>query len=221
MKSQSKDARSRSQPRDTLPGRTDSPGVDQLLDISPLDDGDLILDNALGMPDTEIANLEDLDLLDADIDFADFLLSSQMDNDKTVPVPSTMDSSPLGLQHLTHSNNQLSLTIPSSLPVYSPRSLVQRPKIKAGTQRIANLMFHTLKSFPQMMLRPDTLPPFIHPAWVSEGVFDTDHLEPLNNCISLVHMVNSRVRGSRKLFWRNVRMECERLCEEVCLISMI
>jgi hypothetical protein len=30
-----------------------------------------------------------------------------------------------------------------------------------------------------------------------------------------VHMISSGVQGSRKLFWKNVRMECERLCEEV------
>ncbi|KAJ5833633.1 hypothetical protein N7474_001944 [Penicillium riverlandense] len=39
-------------------------------------------------------------------------------------------------------------------------------------------------------------------------------MEPLSNCISLVHMISSGTRGSRKLFWRNVRMECERLCSE-------
>lgn len=170
------------------------------------------------MPDTELDNLEGLDLLNPDINFADFLLTSQTDDDKTVPSTPIMDWSPFDSRRLTHSSNELSLSIPLSLPTYTPRSLIQRPNIKAGTQRIANLMFHTLKSYPQMMLRPNTLPPFIHSAWMSDGVFDKDHLEPLNNCISLVHMVNSRVRGSRKLFWRNVRMECERLCEEVCLM---
>ncbi|KAJ6086544.1 hypothetical protein N7467_005458 [Penicillium canescens] len=39
-------------------------------------------------------------------------------------------------------------------------------------------------------------------------------MEPLDNCINLVHMISGGMRGSRKLFWRNVRMECERLCAE-------
>ena len=32
-------------------------------------------------------------------------------------------------------------------------------------------------------------------------------MEPLNNCISLVHMISGGVRGSRKLFWKVVRLE--------------
>ncbi|KAI5360705.1 hypothetical protein Slin15195_G086210 [Septoria linicola] len=35
-------------------------------------------------------------------------------------------------------------------------------------------------------------------------------MEPLANCISLVHMIGSP-KGSRKLLWRNVRLECERM----------
>ncbi|RAO73580.1 uncharacterized protein BHQ10_009592 [Talaromyces amestolkiae] len=162
---------------------------------SPINDADFALDNTLAMSNTELANLEGLDLLNPDIDFADFLTTSQTDDGKIISSSPIMEMAP-DPQRLTHSSNELSLSIPLSLPTYTPRSLIQRPKVKPGTGRIANLMFHTLKSYPQMMLRPDTLPPFIHPAWV------------------LVHMVSSRVWGSRKLFWRNVRMECERLCEE-------
>lgn len=194
-------------------------GVGRNLETNPSDDN-FIFNNTLAIPDTELANLEDLDLLDADINFADFLLSSQINDGISTPSIPMMDWSSVGSQNLSsHSNNQLSISIPLSLPTYT-RTLIQRPKVKAETQRIANLMFHTLKSYPQMMLRSDALPPFIHPAWVSESLFDNDHMEPLNNCISLVHMVNSHVRGSRKLFWLNVRMECERLCEEVRLISI-
>ncbi|KAK4125685.1 hypothetical protein N657DRAFT_568401 [Parathielavia appendiculata] len=66
-----------------------------------------------------------------------------------------------------------------------------------------------------MMLRHTTLPPFIHPRLLFSPIADNDDdLEPLHNCISLMHMLNSRVAGSRKLFWRNVRMECERFCAE-------
>ncbi|KAI8942366.1 hypothetical protein NX059_000441 [Plenodomus lindquistii] len=97
-------------------------------------------------------------------------------------------------------------------PVPSPnvRSMVQRPKIHAGADRAASLIFFTLKSYP-LMLRQNTLPPFIHPSYVSftdEGTTT----EPLENCITLMHMMASGVKGSRKLFWRNVRQECERIC---------
>ena len=102
-------------------------------------------------------------------------------------------------------------------PTYTLRSLIQRPRTEMGTQRTANLILHTLKSYPLMMVRRNALPPFIHPHFAASahGIENNDDMEPLNNCISLMHMIGSGVRGSRKLFWRNVRMECERLCQEV------
>jgi hypothetical protein len=99
-------------------------------------------------------------------------------------------------------------------PVPNPniRTLVQRPRMHPGADRTASLLFYTLKSYP-VMLRHNTLPPFIHPSYVSftdEGTTT----EPLENCITLMHMMASRVQGSRKLFWRNVRQECERICDQ-------
>ncbi|KAJ5731961.1 hypothetical protein N7493_003442 [Penicillium malachiteum] len=44
-------------------------------------------------------------------------------------------------------------------------------------------------------------------------------MEALDNCISLVYMMNSGTNGSHKLFWRNVRMECARLCSEAWKLS--
>ncbi|KAJ5674975.1 uncharacterized protein N7477_004909 [Penicillium maclennaniae] len=39
-------------------------------------------------------------------------------------------------------------------------------------------------------------------------------MEPLDNCLNLVHMISSGMKGSRKLFWSNVGVECGRLrCE--------
>jgi hypothetical protein len=91
------------------------------------------------------------------------------------------------------------------------RSLMQRPRIHPGADRTASLLFYTLKSYP-VMLRHNTLPPFIHPSYVSFTEEGTT-TEPLENCIALMHMMASGVQGSRKLFWRNVRQECERICD--------
>ncbi|KAI0111123.1 hypothetical protein GGR51DRAFT_508952 [Nemania sp. FL0031] len=93
------------------------------------------------------------------------------------------------------------------------RTLVRRPKMQAGAQRISNLILHTLKSYPLMIPHYNTLPPFIHPITVASDVEDP-HMEPLTNCLSLTHMIKSRAQGSRKLFWKNVRLECERLSNE-------
>jgi hypothetical protein len=94
-------------------------------------------------------------------------------------------------------------------------SLVQRPKTGPKTQRTATLILKTLKSYPLMLLQPDSLPPFVHPRMIASAGAENDNMEPLNNCISLLHMVRSGVPGNRKLFWRNVRMECERFYQEV------
>ena len=95
-------------------------------------------------------------------------------------------------------------------PKSNPRNLGSRSDSRPGAQRTITLILHTLKSYLLTMLRNNSLPPFIHPTSTS-AAFD---MEPLDNCINLVHMVSSGIKGSRKLFWRNVRIECERLrCE--------
>ena len=68
-----------------------------------------------------------------------------------------------------------------------------------------------------MLLRHNTLPPFIHPQFTGQNV-ENDQMESLENCISLVRMIGNGSRSSRKLFWKNVRMECERLYRDVSLL---
>ncbi|KAH7323643.1 hypothetical protein BKA65DRAFT_72282 [Rhexocercosporidium sp. MPI-PUGE-AT-0058] len=150
--------------------------------------------------------------------FAD-LLNAQVLGD-TIQYPTSEPPAPTprltpGSTQTSQAQQPPSMThtsIPAS-PTSSIRSLALRPKVHTGTQRIANLLLHNLKSFPLMMLRHGTLPPFIHPSLISSEV-DSSRMEPLTNCISLMHMISSRIQGSRKLFWRNVRLECERLCAE-------
>jgi hypothetical protein len=73
-----------------------------------------------------------------------------------------------------------------------------------------------MKAYPLMISRHNKLPPFIHPHLTAAGI-GSDDTEPMNNCTSLLHMISAQVQGSRKLFWRNVRTECERFCVEVFL----
>ena len=173
---------------------------------------DLLLDPALDISDPVFADLEGA-YFDPDIDFADSL-NPQM-NDEGVQYNSLELSTPS-----TNPTNQVQQAIQSpnisipAMPTYTIRSFNQRPKLKPTPQRISNLIFHSLKSYYLMMMHDQTLPPFIHPSLVSSDVENND-MEPLTNCISLVHMLSSRLHGSRKLFWKNVRIECERLRAEV------
>ncbi|KAI0817828.1 hypothetical protein GGR55DRAFT_622117 [Xylaria sp. FL0064] len=182
----------------------ESPLVTRTQDVDNLDD-------MLNASVADLSNLGDGDIEwdNMNISFADFL-NTQI-TDASASSSSLMNSTPLNHQ-ATPTQQHLSpprLSIPIT-PTSGVRSLLRRPRMPAGAQRTANLILHTLKSYPFMMLRHNTLPPFIHPATVSSGVGDS-YMEPLTNCISLVHMMASGVQGSRKLFWQNVRTECERL----------
>ena len=206
--------------RKTVPASgADFPSL-ELREQATIDD-DAIFDSTLVTADPEIANLdaEHFDWNDPGIDFAEFL--NPEPNDETVQYPSSGPPSLIShsipstdqtvlVQQATSSSNVSIPTVPS----YTIRSLVHRPRVNTVTQRIANLILRTLKSYPLMMLRHNALPPFIHPKFISSD-FKNNQMEPLTNCISLVHMISHGIQGSRKLFWKNVRLECERLCEQV------
>lgn len=157
---------------------------------------------------------------DPDVDFGLFLNSPTYDTSSQFPssgplylaqnpTPSTIQI--FDMQRCGYSPRDSIPTVPST----KVRSLNLRPETRTGPQRIANLILHTLKSYPVMMVRHKTLPPFIHPQMLPSDI-ETNDMEPLNNCISLVHMLSSGVRGCRKLFWKSVRSECEQLNGEVC-----
>ncbi|OIW22668.1 hypothetical protein CONLIGDRAFT_719727 [Coniochaeta ligniaria NRRL 30616] len=179
------------------------------------------LENELSTPVHDLSVAGDIHLPwdDISITFAEFLNDPM--NEYLVPCPSPSLSDMVRNNHnpFTDQTPSLQDTCPSptltipAVPNDNVRLLIQRPKTNAGTLSIASLVFQTLKSYPLMMSRHDTLPPFIHPRVMSSGI-DRNYLEPLNNCASLGHMLGAEVQGGRKLFWKVVRMECERLCEE-------
>jgi hypothetical protein len=182
---------------------------------------DTILDNSLILSEPDIADIggESLDWNDQDFDFEEFL--NPQSNDEPMQDRSTTSSSTI--QHLTPPIHQIDtsylqrFSINCSLPavpISAVRALIQRPRLETGARRISNLILHTMKSYALMMLRDGNLPPFIHPHLISSHA-DDDFMEPLANGISLVHMISTGLKGSRKLFWRNVRLECERLHAEV------
>jgi hypothetical protein len=127
-------------------------------------------------------------------------------------VPSTIGATLSSLPEL----EQLPVFPAISFPMQptSTRLLVQRQRTKPGFQKASMLIHHTLRSYPLMMRQNNTLPPFIHPVLLQANIENND-MEALHNCISLLHMLNSGMQYSRKLFWRNVRQECERLCQIV------
>jgi len=182
--------------------------------------GNTILTGPLDIPALDVTDLggeytwewDDSNLVSADF--------SEMGTNEHCPSPCSSPFVPL----MTPSSDRTSweqrrlspsgLSIPM-MPTSAVRSLIRRPRLHANAQRVSSLILHTLKSYPLMMMRHETLPPFIHPGPILSDIAN-HHMEPLTNCMNLSHVINSGVQGSRKLFWRNVRLECERLLHEVC-----
>jgi hypothetical protein len=184
-------------------------------------DGTITSDSAFVISNPEFGDFGggDLDWDDLNIDFLDFSNAPMYNNALQYPASASSSLTPHSTRLIdpTIQTRQVASSYNASiptLPTHNSRLFIQRPKMRTGAQRTATLMFHTLKSYPHLMLRHNSLPSFIHPSSISPNVNNND-MEPLTNCISLVHMIGSGIPGSRKLFWRNVRQECEHVCEEV------
>lgn len=179
----------------------------------------VLLDPALEIPSPGLTGLAN-ELFDLNIDFTDFSsLSSNLEG----AWYDSLDSSNLArhspspndaTQRMQQAANPSIDLIFHSPSTYDVRSFNPRARSSTGTHRTSNLILHTLKSYPMMILRDQTLPPFIHPHLVSNEVEYKD-MEPLSNCVNLIHMLSSGFSGSRKLFWKNVRMDCESLYTNV------
>lgn len=181
-------------------------------------------DISLDVPSTAIQDEtnESSDWGDPDINFSDFLnspvLAADMGDDPATKGHSLVRHSPPSPSTTIHIPNLvmpagLSFSIPPA-PTNFTRSLVLKSKARPGSHRVVTLILNTLRSYPQMMLRDGTLPPYIHGHSVSSDL-NGDDMESLRNCISLVQMISHEVLGNRKLFWKNVRLECERMSTEV------
>lgn len=159
-------------------------------------------DGLIANPDILSIDTQDIDWMDPNFDFAD-LLNSQASDETEIFLSE-------------QAQRTTSFPFLSILPAPSDaiRMLNHRPRIDAAAQRIATLILHVLKSYPRMMLHQNTLPPFIHP-WMIKSNAENNEMESLTNCISLVRMISIGAHASRKLFWKNVSQECERLCEDV------
>jgi hypothetical protein len=93
------------------------------------------------------------------------------------------------------------------------RSFTQRPAIKSGASTTYMLMLRLLTSYSIMLRDPKSPPPFIHPSFLSDTENKT--MESLTTCASLVQMLDSGGIASKRLLWKNIRLECERLQVQV------
>ncbi|RBA22372.1 hypothetical protein FPRO05_00719 [Fusarium proliferatum] len=71
-----------------------------------------------------------------------------------------------------------------------------------------------LYAYPQMMLRRQTFPPFIHPHWHLKTLPET-----LGNCMSLCQLFAARTPETQSFLWRMVAAEEERFREKLHTFS--
>jgi hypothetical protein len=65
-----------------------------------------------------------------------------------------------------------------------------------------------LRAFPQMMLRRETLPPFIHGHWYRPMSATESALpEPLVNCMGVAQVFASHNPDTRPFLWRMIQSE--------------
>ncbi|KAK2752568.1 hypothetical protein FQN55_006681 [Onygenales sp. PD_40] len=118
-------------------------------------------------------------------------------------------------------------TLDWSNPAFSTSDLAIHPKRPSTSylsyiaihdptaQRNASYILQMIRSFPQMMLRKATFPPFIH----SQGFGNTNHPErslpePIGNCMSLVQSFYWRTAETKEFVWKMIRKEQCRLSDE-------
>ncbi|KZL86511.1 hypothetical protein CI238_05857 [Colletotrichum incanum] len=105
---------------------------------------------------------------------------------------------------INNNKSVASFTTETSFPLNSVRT------VNPVAENSANLIRRALRSYPQMMIRRSSFPPFIHPYQ------DKSHLpEPLANCMSIAVLFASRNRDTRPFLWKTIRDEQERNLREM------
>ncbi|KAB5527931.1 hypothetical protein GE09DRAFT_975301 [Coniochaeta sp. 2T2.1] len=75
-------------------------------------------------------------------------------------------------------------------------------------QHSTRLIIQGLRAYPMMMLRRETLPPFIHPYWHIRHMPALP--ESLSTCMSIAHMYAFRSEETKPFLWRTIQAEDER-----------
>ncbi|KAF5649400.1 short chain dehydrogenase family [Fusarium sp. NRRL 52700] len=122
--------------------------------------------------------------------------------------------------------------MPASLDMFQPiitndmqtrvpsRSLSSKGDLTRVSNRLSNMqhasrvIMQMLYAYPQMMLRRQTFPPFIHPHWHEKTLPET-----LGNCMSISQLFAARTPETEPFLWRMVTAEEERFREKLQALS--
>ncbi|KPM45832.1 hypothetical protein AK830_g686 [Neonectria ditissima] len=84
-----------------------------------------------------------------------------------------------------------------------------------------NMITEMLLAFPQMMLRRETFPPFIHGHWYCPpNAAELSLPEPLANCMAIAQVFASQNPENKQFLWRTIKAEQHSFIEKVVFPSL-
>jgi hypothetical protein len=117
---------------------------------------------------------------------------------------------------LSEQSLQPSPSIPVSLPYRDPPSLFGRREFSEPELELTgDLALHMLRSYPYLMANQGSVPPFIHPKYQYLFKNDTARPSPLYAALRLARMRLHGQPRNKTLIWKLIRIEQERLLNEV------
>ena len=98
----------------------------------------------------------------------------------------------------------------------SGEHLLPIPKSDPFSNYTAKVVMQMLRAFPQMMLRRETLPPFIHGHWYhGQSATEPALPQPLLNCMGIAQVFASHVLETKSFLWRTIQTEQRSAVEKV------
>lgn len=117
---------------------------------------------------------------------------------------------------LSEQSLQASSSIPVSLAYRDPSSLFERRKFSEPELELtSDLALHILRSYPYMIANRGSVPPFIHPRYQYLSESETARPSSLDAALKLAKMLLHGRRMNKSLIWGLIRIEQERLLNEV------
>jgi hypothetical protein len=111
---------------------------------------------------------------------------------------------------------QLSFSIPTPLAYRDSSSLFERRKFsEPELERTTDLALHILHSYTYVIANQGSLPPFIHPKYKCLSENDTARPSPLAAALNLAKTLLHGRRMNKSLIWGLIRIEQERLLNQV------
>jgi hypothetical protein len=134
-------------------------------------------------------------------------------NDFTNNLDSPLNTMPTDIAEHTSSIDLLSFDAqihvqPQTLS--SKGSLARVSNRLSSLQHASRVIMQMLYAYPQMMLRRQTFPPFIHPHWHDKRLPDT-----LATCMSIAQLFAARTPETEPFLWRTISAEEKRFREKV------